>query len=99
MARIHRFRPTGGIGIGQQQFHRIAIGPAKHQAARAAPDLGPGGTARRFPGAEQIAGRDGGGFLGREGDGVGQGPIRAWDDSDGAGHTPLLDRRAALRQP
>ena len=82
MARIHRFRPAGGIGIGQQQFHRLPIRAAKDQAARAAPDLGACGTARRFPGTQQIARRDGRRFLGREGDGVGQRPIRGRDDPD-----------------
>ena len=88
MARIHRFRPAGGIGIGQEQFHRLPIRAAKHQPARAAPDLRPCGTARRFPGAQQIARGDGRRFLGREGDGVGQRPIRGRDDPDRARHAP-----------
>ena len=82
MARIHRFRPAGGIGISQQQFHHLPIRAAEDKAARAAPDLRACGTARRFPGAQQIARGDGGRSLGREGDGVGQRPIRGRDDPD-----------------
>jgi hypothetical protein len=74
---------------GQQQFHGFPIRAAEDKAARAAPNLGPRRTARRFPGAQQVARGDGGRFLGREGDGIGQRPIWGGDDPDRACHAPL----------
>lgn len=95
---IDRLGPAGGIGIGERQIRRGAIGALEAKKARWPPGAGIRGGARDAPGAEQVARRYRRQRFGRKGDGVGERTVRALGHLDGAGHGLDVPRFAGRRQ-